>query len=293
MQALLKISGETKIIGIFGDPVAHSLSPAMHNAAFVHLDIPYAYVPFHVLPNNLPAAVAAVRALHLTGVNVTVPHKEAVIPYLDRLDDSAVNCGAVNTVVNSGGKLTGYNTDVAGFLDALRQDSCLDLQGGKAVVLGAGGAARAVMAALLAAGVAEIILLNRTLARALALGEDSCFGRNGGAASIRVLPLDGELREAIHGARLVVNTVAVSFRRDRQWLADLRPAAGALFFDLRYGKGASDFLALAKELNSPSLDGLGMLLYQGARAFSLFTGCEAPLDVMRQTLLEQCCLRHE
>jgi len=278
------ISGETKVTGIFGSPVAHSLSPAMHNAAFAALGLPFVYVPFHVADKELPAAVAAVRALQLAGVNVTVPHKEAVLSCLDRLDGSALSCDAVNTVVNQAGILIGYNTDTGGFLDALRLEAGFDAQGKKAVVLGAGGAARAVVAALLQSKAAEVVLLNRSPDRAQALAADIKRRMPAGQTRLTALPLAANLQEPLSGAALVVNTLSVSFRREGEWLADLRPAAGALFFDLRYGKGADDFLALAKELASPAMDGLAMLLYQGARAFSLFTGHEAPLDVMRQAL---------
>src|SRR5690554_6332398 len=115
----MQITGQTKVTGLLGDPVLYSLSPAMHNAAFQHLQLPYVYLPFQVDKSKLAAAVEAIRDLNITGANVTVPHKERVIPYLDRLDHSGVRCGAVNTIVNQAGVLTGYNTDGQGFIDAL------------------------------------------------------------------------------------------------------------------------------------------------------------------------------
>lgn len=279
------VSGKTKVAGIFGAPVDHSLSPDMHNAAFAALELPYVYVPFHVSQENLPAAVTAVRALQLAGVNVTVPHKEAVVPLLDCLDETAAACGAVNTAVNREGTLTGYNTDTGGFLDALRLEAGFEPGGKKAVVLGAGGAARAVVVALLQAEAAEIVLLNRSPDRAQALAADVRERAGTGQTRFSIQPLSGELQVPLSGADIVINALSVSFYREGKGLADLRPAAGALFFDLRYGAGAADFLALAKELASPAVDGLAMLLYQGARAFRLFTGEEPPLDVMRRALL--------
>jgi shikimate dehydrogenase len=281
---LANVSGKTRVVGIFGDPVAHSLSPAMHNAAFAALELPYVYVPFHVGQDDLPAAAVAVRALRMAGVNVTVPHKEAVLPCLDLLDHTAASCGAVNTVVNRSGTLTGYNTDTGGFLDALRQEAGLEPGGKKVVVLGAGGAARAVVAALLQAETAEIVLLNRSPDRAQALVADLRKRMDTGKTLLTALPLKGSELDHLPGAGLVVNTLSVSFRREGEGLVDLSPTAGAMFFDLRYGAGAADFLALAKELASPAVDGLAMLLYQGARAFRLFTGEEPPLDVMRRAL---------
>jgi shikimate dehydrogenase len=257
----------------------------MHNAAFDALGLPYVYVPFHVGQGALQTAAAAVRALQMVGVNVTVPHKEAILPLLDCLDDTAAACGAVNTVVNRDGTLTGYNTDTGGFLDALRLEASFDPQSKKAVVLGAGGAARAVVAALLEGNAAEIVVLNRTPERAQALVAD--LQRRIGARQtlISALPLTGNLQNLLLGAGLVVNSLSVSFRREGEWLVDLGPAAGALFFDLRYGRGADEFIALAKELASPAVDGLAMLLHQGARAFRLFTGHEPPLEVMWRALL--------
>lgn len=272
----MTISGKTRVTGLFGYPVAHSLSPAMHNAAYRALGLDFVYVPFQVTPPNLPSAVCALRALDIAGVNVTVPHKETVIPYLDCLDQSALRCGAVNTIVNSHGTLTGYNTDGPGFTDALREEG-LSASGLKAVVLGAGGTARAVVSQLLAEGAAQIIIINRTVEKALALAVAL-----GAQDRVQVYGLGD--KAPLAGAGLVVNTLSVPFRQEGGWLVDLSPAAGALFFDLRYGAMPPDFRHYARELESPSVDGLGMLLYQGARAFELFTGHKAPVDVMKKAL---------
>lgn len=271
----MNITGHTKITGLFGDPVTHSLSPAMHNSAYQHLNLPYVYVPFSVARENLPQAVQAIRALNLTGVNITVPHKEAIIPYLDILHHFAERCGAVNTVVNNNGTLTGYNTDGAGFIDSLRENG-FDPLGKKVVILGAGGSARAIAAALLDHRVGKIVLMNRTLEKAniiAALGPEK----------FTVQPLNSN--PDLAGTALVVNTLSIPFKREGGWLLDLSPAAGALFYDLRYGKMPADFLTYAREIKSPGLDGLGMLLHQGARAFKLFTGVEAPVREMNSCLL--------
>lgn len=274
----MNISGQTKITGIFGDPVANSLSPAMHNAAFTYLKLPYIYVPFHVTPASLRAATAAIRALSLAGVNITVPHKEAVIPYLDRLDGFAGRCGAVNTIINRDGELVGYNTDGPGFTDSLRKDAGFEPAGKKIIILGAGGSARAVITQLLDEGAAEIIIINRTVTKVRSIAD------NLGEKRVSVVPLDGYSPGTATGAHLVVNTLSAPFRQEGGWLADLSAAAGALFCDLRYGGMPSDFTHYAGELKSPSMDGLGMLLYQGARAFQLFCGQDAPLEVMRGSL---------
>ena len=275
----MKISGQTKITGLFGDPVAHSLSPAMHNAAFSHLNLDYVYVPYHVTPDNLKRAVNSIKSLNITGVNVTVPHKQTVIPYLDHIDKSATRCSAVNTIVNHNGTLTGYNTDGDGFIDSLKEYG-FDPQDKKIIILGAGGSARAIAAALLEENVAQITLLNRTVEKAEQLAEDL-----GQAHSFSVIHLLSNFSPSIYCADLVVNTLSIPFKQEGgDWLVDLSCAAGALFYDLRYGKMPSDFLAYAKELKSPGLDGLGMLIHQGARAFQLFTGTQPPIDIMKKAL---------
>lgn len=273
----MQITSQTKVTGLLGHPVIYSLSPAMHNAAFQYLQLPYVYLPFQVDKSRLAGAVEAIRALNICGVNVTVPHKETVIPYLDHLAESAVRCGAVNTIVNGAGVLTGYNTDGQGFIDALLETG-FNPSAKKAVILGAGGAARAVAASLLDNGTREIVLINRTLAKAEKLAHFL-----GSQASCQQLIPDSS--PDLANVDLVVNTLSIPFRQDDKWLLNLTAAQGALFYDLRYGKMPSDFLVLAEELNSPRLDGLGMLLHQGARAFTLFTGTEAPLEIMRYALI--------
>ncbi len=273
----MNINSDTKITGLFGDPVRHSLSPAMHNAAFKALALPYIYLPFAVAPPQLPAAVSALRALSLQGVNVTVPHKQSVIDHLDELDHSASLCGAVNTIIRDGDTLTGYNTDGTGFTDSLREAS-LDPHGQKVIILGAGGSARAIASQLLAEGAAELVIMNRTLTRSRQLAASL-----NQPSRITLLPLSGT-HHHLRAAALVVNTLSVPFYDGQTPLADLSPAAGALFYDLRYGAMPSGFMHYAQSLASPTTDGISLLLHQGARAFTLFCGHEAPLAVMRQAL---------
>ncbi|NLM45943.1 MAG: shikimate dehydrogenase [Firmicutes bacterium] len=276
----MDISGTTRVIGLMGDPVLYSLSPAIQNAACRHLQLPYVYVAFRVEKAAVPAAVAAIRALDMVGMNVTVPHKEAVIPYLDELDISARRCGAVNTIVNREGRLTGYNTDGDGFLDALRELG-FDPAGREAVILGAGGSARAVAAALLDSGIRKLTIINRTAGKAEQLAHAL-----GSPEKITVLPLRPQASPDLSAAELVVNTLAIPFQSGGRWLLDLSSAAGALFYDLRYGGMPSAFLDYAWQLGSPGADGASMLLHQGARAFTLFTGRAAPLEVMRRALYD-------
>ncbi len=272
------ISGRTRVVGILGDPVEHSRSPAMHNAAFAALGLDWAYVPFPVAAAEVGAAVAAVRALGLAGVNVTVPHKEAVLAHLDAVTPLARRVGAVNTIINRGGRLLGDNTDVHGFAQTLRGRR---LRGRAVVVIGAGGSARAVLAALTAADVGRVTLANRTPARARALARRL---RGAGVAVVPLAALTDAMRLA--DAALVVNTTSIGLDGGPFPPLDYAATpARCLFVDLVYGRDTA-FLAGARRAGRPVADGSTMLLHQGARAFTLWTGRRAPLAVMRAALPE-------
>lgn len=271
------ISGRTRVVGILGDPVAHSRSPAMHNAAFAALGLDWIYVPFPVAAAEVGAAVAAVRALGLAGVNVTVPHKEAVLAHLDAVTPLARRVGAVNTIVLRDGRLHGDNTDVYGFAQMVRAMR-IRLRGRHAIVIGAGGSARAVVAALADLG-ARLTLVNRTPARARALA------RRFRDVPITVRPLAGLVDERLLAdAALVVNTTSAELAGDGfPPLACHATPAPCRFVDLLYGRDTA-FLAAARQAKRPAADGSEMLLYQGARAFTLWTRRRAPLAVMRAAL---------
>lgn len=276
------ISGQTRVVGIFGDPIAHTRSPAIHNAAFRACALPYIYVPFLVRPADLPKAVQSIRALHLTGVNVTVPHKERIIPYLDTLSVEAELCGAVNTVVNRQGTLVGENTDGRGFLASL-QERGLSLRRCEIVLIGAGGAARAVLVSLIRAGSARIIIANRTLANAEALVRTY---RSLGRTQLESVPLD-RLQDPtlLRSATLVVNCTSVGLHNeDFPPLAYAATPRACLFYDLLYQPTLTAFLRQARAARRPVIDGRRMLLHQGALAFSLWTRTPAPLTAMARAL---------
>lgn len=280
-RARLPVSGRTTVVGIFGDPVAHSRSPAMHNAAFASLGLDWVYVPFHVGADGIGDAVRAVRALGLAGVNVTVPHKEAVAPHLDSLSPIARRTGAVNTIVRRDGALHGENTDVPGFVRALRRAG-VRVAGRHAVVIGAGGSARAVLAGLSDLGAARVTVANRTLARARALAR-----RFAGTVPITAAGLDALAEPArMADAAIVVNATSIGLRA-----AALPPIAVAAtgprccFFDLVYGRDTA-FLRQARHARRPVMDGSEMLVQQGACAFTLWTRRRAPLAVMRRALCQ-------
>ncbi|APV43545.1 shikimate dehydrogenase [Dehalogenimonas formicexedens] len=272
------INTDTKMVALIGNPVAHSVSPAMQNASFQALDLDFVYLSFQVPPAALAEAVNVIRGLGFRGANITIPHKTAVMPFLDEIDPAAKRIGAVNTVVNTQGKLTGYNTDAPGFLAALRQGG-FEPKGQKAVVLGAGGAARAVVFALRDAG-ATVTILNRTHESAVNLARES------GALSFELS--ESGLKSAMKGSSLVVNTTSLGMTPDvgsTPLLASFLKQ-GLFVFDTVYRPRQTRLLQEAEAAGCKIMGGLEMLLEQGALAFELWTGQPAPRDVMRQAAAE-------
>ncbi|MBI4310447.1 MAG: shikimate dehydrogenase [Chloroflexi bacterium] len=269
----------TKLLGIIGYPLGHSLSPVFQQAALDHAGIDARYEAWPTPPDQVPQRVRSLREPDVLGANVTVPHKEAVLSHLDRLADMARRIGAVNTIVNRNGALEGHNTDVAGFMRALREDAGFDPRGKRVLLLGAGGAAKAAAFGLADAGVAWLAIANRTVERARELVASLPEG-----ASSRALPLD-------HGALatdgpwdLIVNTTTLGMAGsaaagETPLEASLIPG-GALVYDIVYNPEATPLLAAARKAGARTLGGLPMLIYQGAEAFRLWTGVEAPVGVM-------------
>lgn len=276
----LNTNGRTKLVGLIGYPIEHSLSPAMHNSAFAVLNLNWCYVPLPVPPERLGEAVAGLQALSFVGANVTVPHKEAVIPYLDEVTPEAQAIGAVNTIVVREDKLIGYNTDWQGFLTALSEVG-FNPQGKRAVVLGAGGAARAVVYAL-AQGGAQVTVLNRTPSRAQALVQD--FSPLFPHRSLVSLPFTPQTLEVqTTEAHLLVNTTPVGMWPEvdqSTWPEDLAFPGHLTVFDLVYNPGETKLLRQARAAGAKGIGGLGMLVHQGAAAFKLWTGEEAPIETM-------------
>ncbi|HVO24979.1 MAG TPA: shikimate dehydrogenase [Candidatus Margulisiibacteriota bacterium] len=276
----MQISGRTQVVGIIGDPVAHSLSPAMHNAAFRALKLDYAYVAFPVLAAQVRQAMDGIRALGIAGVNVTVPHKERVIKWLDTVSPTARRAGAVNTIVNRDGRLHGENTDVTGFLRAL-QDVQFSLRDSRALVIGAGGVARAVLTALAEGKAAGVTVANRTIARARRLVRTFKAATLQTTAAPLAVLRDHEL---LGGIDLVVNATSLGLHGERFFpLHYGATSPSCLFVDLIYGR-RTDFLAHAARSRRRTLDGSGMLVHQGAAAFTLWTGRAAPVAAMRAAL---------
>jgi shikimate dehydrogenase len=265
------INGLTKIFGILGRPVAHSLSPAMHNAAFRHLGLNALYAAFPV--TDLPQAVAGLRGLGIGGVSVTIPFKEEIIPLIDELDPQAARIGAVNTVVNRNGRLVGYNTDWLGAMTALTATT--SLKGRHVLILGAGGASRAIAYGIIQAG-GRVSLTDVDQVRAAALVKDL-----GGEA----IPLNtlGECP-----ASILVNATPVGMAPDVDGIPLNPDLLGrfAVVMDIVYQPLATRLLGEAEAHGCATIDGLQMLIHQGAAQFKLFTGQEAPVEVMAQAAYE-------
>jgi shikimate dehydrogenase len=271
-----------KRVGLIGFPLAHSLSPLIQGVAFAHHALPERYELWETEASQLEERVRGLRADDCLGANVTIPHKEAVIPYLDELDALAEKTGAVNTVVNRQGRLYGHNTDVTGFARAL-MEAGFSAPGGRAVILGAGGAARAVGVALVEAGVAEIALSDVVPGRSEALA--ATLRSLAPATAIRACALGGEsFRESTNACQLLVNCTPVGTRHSASELqlpldAEMIPPR-VLVFDLVYNPPVTPLLAAARARGARVIGGLSMLVYQAAASFKLWTGLVAPEDLM-------------
>jgi len=278
----LNIGGSTQICALIGDPVTHTLSPAIHNAAFRSLRMDHVYVAFRVRMSDLGAAVQGLKSLRVLGINVTMPHKLRVLSYLDRIDNTAREIGAVNTVIRSGTSLLGYNTDGQAAVTAL--SNLESLSGMRALVLGAGGAARAITYHL-SKLTGSIVILNRTRSKGMTLAS-KIRGWNGTLANAYGLNRTNFRREASH-ADLLINTLpARAFPRFAKILLQERLVSrGMLVMDANY-QPESDFLAEARFAGAKAADGLEMLIEQAALSFRLWTGLDAPIDIMRKAAVE-------
>ena len=284
----------TKFLGVIGHPLKRSLSPAFQQAALDHLQLDIIYQAWPTPDDGLALRVQGMRAPSVLGANVTIPHKEAVLPLLDEHDPLVVKVGAVNTIVNREGRLHAYNTDVGGFLRALREDAAFDPAGQRAVIAGAGGAARAVSVALCEAGAAGITVINRTRERAQRLVAD--VRAIAAHTALGIMPDEpGAWAAALPKSALLVNCTSVGSAGSAEEGESPVPVEvihpDLLVYDLIYRPAVTPLMAAAAERGARVLGGLPMLVYQGAESFRIWTGREAPVDIMftaaRKTLAEE------
>ena len=291
MAALGELGGRTLLTAVLGDPVEHSLSPAMHNAAYAALGLDRAYAAFHVTPARLRDALRAIPALGMLGVNLTVPHKQRALRLMAHLSGEARLLGAVNCVLNRRGELHGDNTDARG-LEADLRENAIALDGRTAVIVGAGGAAPAAVLAVIRMGAGRIVVCNRTVAHANRLARRFAhyLGERGGGRAhqtIEARGLDTLTSAATMGAAaIVVNATPMGLKTGGfAPLAYAATPAAALFYDLIYAREPTPFLAPALALGRRAIDGAGMLVNQGVLAFELFNAVAPPAGVMRAALM--------
>ncbi|MEI6385768.1 MAG: shikimate dehydrogenase [Spirochaetota bacterium] len=281
----MEISGETRLIALLGDPVDHSLSPRMHNTAFAHLGLKYAYLAFRSNEAELPAAVAALKALDARGFNCTMPLKKAILPLLDDMSPAARMTGSVNTVAIEDGRLIGHNTDGKGYIHDLR-DHGVEIRGKRILIVGAGGAARGLCVQLALDGAAEIVIANRSLEKAQSIR--CLIASNIPTCKVEAIQLsERELAPRIALADIFTNTTALGMHPLEESCvisnsAMLRPSL--VMTDLVYIPEKTIFLEFAEEAGCKVINGAGMLLWQGAEAFRIWTGKDMPVDLVKRTV---------
>jgi shikimate dehydrogenase len=278
-------------LGLLGDPVAHSLSPQMQNAALRHFGIDMQYTRFHVLPDELAEALNLIKGLGFAGVNLTVPHKIAALPLVDRVDDEVKGIGAINTIAIRHGESIGFDTDGVGFARAIRAEFSVDLRDLRVMVLGAGGAARAISAQCAQANCERLVIVNRDFDKAkqlvAELQPDFAGPRVlGPVARLEAVSWEERaLKFQLQHVDLVVNATPLGLNpNDHPVLPARLLAPHLMVFDCVYSRKHTALIAAATEAGARATNGLSMLLYQGARAFEIWFQREAPIDVMRAAL---------
>lgn len=283
--------GDHKLFGLFAHPAHHSMSPLMHNEAFKHVGLEYHYHAFDVHPEHLQTAMKTIKALGLGGVNVSIPHKEGVIPFLDDIDEEARVIGAVNTIVlEKNGCLKGYNTDGAGYVQSLMTETNVDLPSANILILGAGGAAKGIGVYLLKHGCRRLTIANRTFSRAEELMKQ-----------LQEYMVNQQLEAEVHciaweqiESDSLFYTVIINTTPTGMWpnieetpLHIYQLPAGTIVSDIVYNPLKTRFLQEAEAQGATIHQGLGMFVYQGALAFEYFTGYKAPLEIMRNTVFQR------
>ncbi|PYZ98716.1 shikimate dehydrogenase [Alteribacter lacisalsi] len=268
------------LMGVFGHPVAHSMSPVMHKAALGELNIEGSYEAYDIGPEELEDGIKSMKSEGYRGMNITLPHKVAVMDHLDAVSEEAEAIGAVNTIVNENGKLTGYNTDGQGFLDSVLEQ-VEDLSGKRVLLIGAGGASRAVAVSFARHGVKELAITNRTLSKA-----NEIAVRCKKWCDSRVLPAT-MAQAAFTGYDLIINTTSIGMSPDvnRMPMSLETVKRNALVCDLIYNPEETRWLREAEKKGAKTLNGIGMFINQGALAFEMWTGKKAPREAMKQAVL--------
>ncbi|MEH6941175.1 shikimate dehydrogenase [Bacillus sp. JJ722] len=272
-----------QLYGVIGDPISHSMSPDMHNDAFTDQELDAYYNAFHVLPSHLEEAVKGMKALGVKGFNITVPHKTAIIPLLDQVDQLAATIGAVNTVKYEDGQFIGYNTDGLGFVAGLKEELHDSLTEKKTLIIGAGGAARGIYFSLVKEGVHEIDIANRTVSRAQQIIDENPYEARSKSLSIKLA------EDHLHDYDLIINTTSIGMKPkvDEMPLSLQHLRSDAFVSDIIYNPLETKFLSEAKKKGASIQNGLPMFIHQGALAFHIWTGIEPNIERMKAIVLRK------
>ncbi len=278
----MKIKGTTKITGVFGYPVSHSLSPVFQNAAFNSLSLDFVYLPFEVKPVFIKEAIEAIRFLNFRGINLTIPHKKDGYYLVDELDEEAKHLKVVNTIKNENGKLKGYITDGSGFVRSIKEDGKVVLKNKNVYLLGAGGAAWAISGAIVKEGIRKLLITNRTMEKAIAIRNH--LKENFNFTSVELIDFENRNGINFQDIDIIINTTSVGMKEgDIVLIKEERIKKSIFIYDIIYNR-KTELIKTAEKLNLPHLDGLSMLVYQGAISFEIWTGKKAPIDIMKKSL---------
>ena len=264
---------------VIGDPIDHSLSPNIHNAAFRHLGSEDTYIAYKIPAGELSAGIGALKEIKIAGFNVTIPHKIEMMKFLDEMDTTSKVIGAVNTVVNDDGKLKGYNTDMIGFLDPIKKRN-LTIKGSQVMLLGAGGAARAIMTAMVKEKASKITIVNRTMENANKLAE---FAKKIGG-NIETVSLQ-EANKLISEHKFIINSTSIGMDNEPSHISTENMNENSIVYDIVYQPMNTDLIKKSKEKGATIIYGYEMLLSQAACSFEIWHKTEAPYDVMKKALL--------
>lgn len=278
----MEITGKTKLTGIIGNPVEHSLSPAIQNSAFESSKMDWIYVPLPVLDRQIPIAMQAVKSF-FKGINVTMPYKQDVIPFMDEVSSYAKLVGAVNTIKVEEERLVGFNTDGRGFLHALEQELKFSAEDKKIALIGAGGAARSIATILALSKMKKIIIINRNSEKAENLGES--IVKNFKDIDVDILSLNENLPKSISECDLIINATPVGMQNDEIPIDMSFVKKGQFVVDIIYQR-ETEFLKKSKKLGAKTMSGKSMLIYQGAASFEIWTQRSAPVEIMKKALEE-------
>ena len=269
----------TSTYAVIGDPIDHSLSPNIHNAAFRHLELDHTYIAYKIPAGELSAGIDALKAIKIAGFNVTIPHKIEMMKFLDEMDTTCKVIGAVNTVSNDNGRLKGYNTDMIGFLDPIKKRN-LTIKDSQVMLLGAGGAARAIVTAMVKEKAGKITIVNRTLENANKLAE---FAKKIGG-NVDTVPIQ-EANELIKDYKFIINSTSIGMRNEPSPISTENISKDSIVYDIVYQPINTDLIKKSKENGATIIYGYEMLLSQAACSFEIWHKTEAPYDVMKKALL--------